>query len=68
MTLPPGLCWVEAYVARINAARAFLAALGMAPERLDREALVPTWRIPMWTGLFSNDELVRFAEKRGFKG
>ena len=68
MKLPAGLCWVEAYVARINAARAFLEGLGMAPERLDREAQIPSWRVPMWTGVFSNGELVRFAERRGFKG
>ena len=64
---PGSTSWVERYVARLNEARDFLTGLGMKPVRAEPDALVPMWRVPMWTGLFSNDELVALAAERGFR-
>jgi hypothetical protein len=67
--IEPGCtCWVEAYVARLNSARGFLAARGMEPQRSDPDALVPLWRVPGWNGLFANEDLVALAASRGFEG
>ncbi|MFN3943913.1 MAG: hypothetical protein ACK4K7_03140 [Allosphingosinicella sp.] len=62
-----GTSWVDAFVARRDAARAFLAGIGMAPQRADRDSPVAAWRVPLWAGTFSDHELIDFAAERGFR-
>lgn len=60
--------WFVVYNRRLSGARAFLAGIGMTPERNDARAMVPEWRVCGWRGLFSNEDLVALAVSRGFEG
>jgi hypothetical protein len=69
----PAGSWAEGFVARRDAARAFLAGLGMAAYRQDRplpdaHAALNTWKVPGYSGAFLDGELIAIAVEHGFDG
>jgi len=65
--LRPDSCRAERHVARRDRARAWLAEIGMAPQRVQggHSSELPRWRVPGWTSLFDDFELIALAEARG---
>lgn len=62
------LCSAERYIARRNAARAFLASKGMSPQRDNLDAELAKWHVPGWTLTFSDAELQSLAARYGWEG
>jgi hypothetical protein len=60
------LSWVEEHLRRRNAARDYLAAIGMTPQR-NRDEANPMWRVPHWNGLFGDHDLIDLARHYGFQ-
>lgn len=65
---PAPTCWVEAYVARRNAARDHLGSRGMMPQRAGGEftSELSRWRVPGWTGLLDDDDMMALARQHGW--
>jgi hypothetical protein len=61
--------WVEKYIARRDAARAFLATHWMEPKRMHRDdpSVVAAWCVPGYHGLLSDHELIALAEHYGWR-
>jgi hypothetical protein len=60
--------WPEAFIARRDAARRFLAGCGAEPFLLNRDATraVPNvWTVPGWNGTFHDHDLIVCAERMG---
>ena len=61
---PPS--WPELYIARLNAAIAFLRTAGFWVERVSIEAPVPSWRVAGYWGTFANEEVLALAAGKGW--
>lgn len=61
-----GPCSAELRVARREAARRFLERQGFTIQRHSREALIPSWHVSGYLGLFTNEDLMALAVSRGF--
>lgn len=59
----------ERFIARRDEARRYLAGRGLAPRREQGEA--PTslarWRVPGWSSLFDDSDLIALAERHGME-
>jgi hypothetical protein len=61
-----GIAWIDRLIGQRDAAREFLAGLGMTPQR-NRDETNPMWRVPHWNGLFGDHDLVALAAHYGFE-
>jgi hypothetical protein len=55
--------WADAYIARRNAAAAFLDA---QREQSAHSQSLPYWRVPGYSGLFDDAQLMDMARSRGW--
>jgi len=76
-----GVAWIDRKVGELAGARAHLEGIGLTPRPAggDRHAnrfrsdmrgslaVGEGWRLPHWTGVFTDDQLIDFAKERGFR-
>jgi hypothetical protein len=64
--------WAEAFIARRDAARRFLAAQGLAPQLLTppdaRASSLTAWTVPPLRAPVGDTELIELAREYGFDG
>lgn len=66
-----GVPWIDRKVRELRGAREFLAGIGMAPQEAkglsDFYRGGGAWRVPHWSGTFTDEQLIAMAKERGFR-
>lgn len=63
-----GVAWIDRKVGELRGAREHLTSLGLHPREAGFGGNQGRgWRLPHWSGVFTDEQLIEMARERGFR-